>query len=248
MTSFLAEVSCALRRMARRRSGAGALAAAAALLVFAGLVRPVATARDALSAATAIATVTLLVVTAGIVGDDVERGRLALAATHPAPPLAWVGGRWLAALAASAAVFAAAAAALLPVACGLRPPPGVVAGAAVSLLHLAALAALAVALSCRLGSTAQLLVLLALLVAGAVPPEIVGLPAGPLAAAAARAAWSALPTSWALGELHRWALGGAAGSPAPQPLLALVLGLQPALWLAAGASRLGSAELAERRG
>ena len=74
------------------------LALCALFLVYAGVVNPVATARDALSAATAIASVVVLIVSAGVIADDRERGRLALAGTHPVPPAVWVLGRWLAVL------------------------------------------------------------------------------------------------------------------------------------------------------
>ena len=243
MTALLAEALCTLRRAVRRRTAAGALVAAAGVLVYAGFVRPVASARDALSASAAVATLVLLVVTAGIVSDDVERGRLALAATHPVPAAVWVAGRWLAALAAAGAAFLASCVVLLLVVGGAMPAGRVAAGSGVAVLHLAALAALAVALSCRVGSTAQLLVLLALLVAGAMPPEIVGQAGGPPAVVAARAAWTLLPTSWALDEVQAWALGAGA----PRATLLLALALQPALWLAIGGSRLAGAQLAERR-
>ena len=114
-----------------------------------------------------------------------------------------------------------------------------------ALAHVAALASIAVALSCAAGPTAQVLLLLGLWVAGAVPPEA----AGDLAGAAwlaglVRAAWTALPSTWALGRLLDWVLGAGAAAPAA----ALALALQPALWLGAGARRLARSELAARDG
>ena len=96
MRAPLVEAGCTLRRLARRRTAPATIALAAALLGYAAVVNPVVTARDALSAATAIAAIVVLVLATGIVGDDRERGRLALAATHPSPPWVWVVGRWLA--------------------------------------------------------------------------------------------------------------------------------------------------------
>lgn len=239
-----AETVCAARRLARRRSAAATLLVAALLAGYAALVRPVEGARDAVSAATAIASFTLLVAGAGIVSDDRERGRLALVATHPASPPTWVLGRWLAVWGAAAATLAGASVALLAVAGGGQPGRTAAALAA-STVHLAALAALTVALSCRVGTTAQVLILVALLVVGAVPPDVAAAAAPrPWVPAAARAVWSVLPTPWAIGRLHAWALGGGPAAP----LLALVLGLQPALWLLAGARALGGAELGAREG
>jgi hypothetical protein len=243
MTPYLVEAGWTVRRLARRRVLAASGALAALFVVYASFVNPVATARGALSAATALATVVLLIASAGIIADDRWRGRLAVAATHPAPPAVWVIGRWLAVWGVAAIVLVAASAFLLAVVGGHAGPGGVVFAAMAALAHLAALAALAVALSCGVGSTAQLLILLAFCVVGAVPPEILAQPVGGAwAAGAARALWTALPTSWALGRLHEWSL--AAGAPAPT--LALVLVLQPALWLGAGARRLSAAELAAR--
>jgi hypothetical protein len=239
-----AEVVCAARRLARRRSAAATLLVAALLAAYAALLRPVECARDAVSAATAIASFSLLVAGAGIVSDDRERGRLALVATHPAASPTWVLGRWLAVWAGAVAVLAGASAALLAVAGGGHPGRTAAALAA-SAVHLGALAALAVALSCRVGATAQVLILVALLVAGAVPPDVAAAAAPrPWVPAAARALWSALPTPWAVGRLHAWALSGGPAAP----LLAIVLVLQPALWLLAGARSLGRAELGAREG
>jgi hypothetical protein len=243
VTPHLVEAGCALRRLARRRVLPAIGALDALFLGYAGIVNPVVTARGALSAATALATVTLLIASAGVIADDWLRGRLAVAATHPAPPAVWVIGRWLAVWGVAAATLGAASAVLLAVAGGPHGTAGVALAEAAALAHLAALAALAVALSCAAGPTAQILILIALGVAGAVPPEIVAQPlGGPWAAGLARALWTALPTSWALGRLHEWSLAGGA----PAPTLALVLILQPVLWLGAGTRRLAVAELGVR--
>lgn len=243
MTPYLAEAGCALRRLARGRAAPAAAAVCVLLAAYAGAVDPVHSARAALSAATAIATLALLIVSSGVVAEDLVRGRLAIAATHPAAPTVWVVGRWLAVWAVAALVFGVTAAPLLAVARGHAGPGGVAAAAVAALVHLGALGALAVALSCVAGPTAQLLLLLGLCAAGAVPPDVIAAPVGGAwALAAARALWTALPTAWALGRVHEWLL--AAG--AAQPALALVLALQPPLWLSAGARRLADAEFAVR--
>lgn len=241
MKAPIVEAACTVRRLARRPSAVAALVLVGLLLGYATLVNPVATAREALSAAAAIGATVVLVLSAGIVAEDRERGRLALAATHPSPPAVWVVGRWLAVLGAAAAVFAVALAVLLAVV-PARPPVGVALGVAAALAHLGALAALAVALSCSLGSTAQLLVLLAVFAIGALPPELAAQALGRAAGVAAKVAWAVLPTPWVLGRLNAWLLGAGV----PSPWLALALVLQPALWLGAGARRLGRAELAVR--
>jgi len=241
VTPVLVEAGCALRRLARRRTFPASAALCLVFLGYAGVVHPVDGPRGALSAATAVATLVLLIVSTGAIADDRERGRLAVAATHPAPPAVWVVGRWLAAWGVVVAVLLVMSLALLAVA-GAPGAGRVALAAAASALHLGALAAVAVALSCGAGATAQLLVLLALCVVGAVPPEVVAQPAGPWAAGVARAVWTALPTSWALGRLDEWCLAGGA----PAPLLVLVLALQPLLWLGAGARRLATSELAAR--
>ncbi len=243
MTPVLVEATVALRRLARRRVLPVTGALVALFLAYAAVLDPVASARAALSAGTAVATLVLLIVSAGIVADDRERGRLAIAATHPAPAAIWVIGRWLAVTAVAALALAAASAVLLPVAGGPLRAGAVALAELAALVHLAALGALAVALSCAAGPTAQVLLLLACCALGAMPPELVAQPVGGAwAAGAVRVLWTALPTSWALGRLHDWSL--AAGAPAPA--LALVLVLQPALWLGAGARRLARAELAVR--
>lgn len=245
MTTLLVEAGCAARRLARRRAARGAALIGAGLFTYAALVRPVGTARDAVSAATAIATFTLLVAAAGVIGDDRERGRLAIVATHPVPVRTWVVGRWLALCGVAVAVLVPAAAALLAVAGAWHTAGAVALALAASLAHLAAFAALAVALSCRVGATVQVLTLLAILIAGAVPPDVAAqaVPAA-WAGDVARALWAALPTSWALGRLHAWSLSAGAGAP----WLALALALQSAVWLAAGERGLGRGDLAPREG
>jgi hypothetical protein len=244
VTPYLVEARCALRRLARRRTLPATLALCAVFLVYAGVVHPVATVRGALSAATALATIVVLIVSAGSIADDRERGRLAVAATHPAPPAVWVIGRWLAVWGVAVAVLAVGTVLLLAVVGGPRGAGGVALAEAAAVVHLAALASLAVALSCGAGSTPQLLLLLALCVVGAVPPDLVAQPLGAWAGGAARVLWTLLPTSWSLGRLDEWCLEGGA----PAPLLALILALQPVVWLGAGARRLAAAELAARAG
>jgi hypothetical protein len=243
VTPILEEARCTLQRVARRRAARGAALLDVALLGYAAVVRPVATARDAVSAASAVAALTVLVVAAGVIADDRERGRLALAATHPVPPGTWVAGRWLAVTSLAGAVLVVASLVLLGVAGAWRPPAGVALALAASLAHFAALSAVAVGLSCRVGATAQVLALLAVLIVGAVPPDVAAtsVPVA-WAGAAAQLLWAALPTSWALGRLHAWSLAG--GEPAP--LVVAALALQTAAWLAAGTRDLGRAELAGR--
>ena len=242
MTALRAETWCALRRLARRPTARGALVMDLVLLAYAAFVHPVAAASDALWAATEIASLTLLVAAAGILADDRERGRLAVPATHPPGAAVWVTGRWLAVWAVAAGTLLLSVAALLPVASSRGPAAGLLLGVLVAAAHLAALAALAVGLSCRLGSTAQVLLLVALLVIGALPPAIAGVvaPEVPLEAEAT-VLWSVLPTPWALSRLREWTLGGAAA-----PLQALALALQPWLWLGTGARHLAGVELAPR--
>jgi hypothetical protein len=243
VSAAVQEAACTFRRLTRRRSSAGALSLVVLLLVYAGAVRPVASARDALSAASAIATLVLLVLAAGIVADDRERGRLAMPATHPAPPASWTAGRWLALWLAAAATLSASTVVLLAVTDDWRDLRGLALATAVAVAHLAALAALAVAVSCRVGATAQTLLLLGVIVAGAMPPELVELALpGTLTRSVMRALWGLLPTPWALGRLHTWLLAGGA----PAPWLALALALQPPAWLAIAARSIGRAELPVR--
>ena len=244
MTACLVEALVTARRLTRR----GVLLATGSLVVlalcYAGLVNPVGSPRAALSAATELAALVVLVVSAGIVADDRSHGRLTMPATHPAPPSAWVVGRWLAVSGFGAAVLVAASALLLAVA-HAPATAGVAAAELCALAHVAVLASAAVALSCAAGPTAQVLLLLALWIAGAMAPEAVGALVGAAwVTGLVRALWTALPSPWALGRLLDWALG--AGAPAPAA--ALVLALQPSLWLGAGARRLALAELAARDG
>jgi len=244
VTPVLVEAAVAARRLARRRVLPVTGALVALCLVYAAVVDPVASARGALSAASAVATLVLLIVSAGIVADDRERGRLAIAATHPAPVASWVVGRWLAVTAVAAAVLVAASAVLLPVAGAPLRAGGIALAEGAALAHLAALGALAVALSCAAGSTAQVLLLVAGCVVGAMPPDVVAQPLGRAWLGPVRAVWTALPTEWAVDRLQAWCLAGGA----PAPALALVLALQPALWLGAGARRLARADLGGRGG
>ena len=245
MTAPVLEALVAARRLARRRVPLGVGVPVALALLYAGVVRPVEGPRAALSAATALASLVVLVASAGIVADDRSRGRLAMPATHPAPPAAWVVGRWLAVSAFGAAVLGASSAILLAAAHARVGAAVVAVSELFALAHVAALASVAVALSCAAGPTAQVLLLLGLWVAGAVPPES----AGELAGAAwltglVRALWTALPTAWTLERLLDWSLGAGAAAPAA----ALTLALQPALWLGAGSRRLARSEFGARDG
>jgi len=244
VTTVLVEAAVAARRLARRRVLPVTGALVALFLVYAAVLDPVASARGALSAASAVATLVLLIVSAGIVADDRERGRLAIAATHPAPAAVWVIGRWLAVTGIAASVLAAASAVLLPVAGGPLRAGAIALAEGAALAHLAALGALAVALSCAAGSTAQVLLLVAGCVVGVMPPDIVAQPLGRAWLGPLRALWTAAPTEWALDRLHAWFLAGGA----PAPALAIVLALQPVLWLGAGARSLGRADLGGRGG
>ena len=245
MTACLVEALVAARRLARRGVLLAAALPVALALLYAGVVRPVTGPHAALSAATALATLVVLIVSAGIVADDRSRGRLAMTATHPAPPAAWIVGRWLAVSGAGAATLGAASAILLAVARAPVVTGAVAASELLALAHVAALGSVAVALSCAAGPTAQVLLLLGFWVVGALPPEAAGDVAGAAwVAGLVRALWTALPSSWMLGRFLDWTLG--AGAAAPAALV--VLALQPALWLGAGARRLAQAELAVRDG
>jgi hypothetical protein len=243
VTAILAETACTLRRLARRRTVSAAAGLDALVLLYAGVLNPVRSASGAVSAAVLLATLTLLVVSSGIVADDRVNGSLAVAATHPATRATWVLGRWIAVLAVGAAVFSVGAAVLLGVAGGPGRPVAAVGGVAAGLAHLAALAALAVALSCVFGPTAQLLLLLGVLVAGAMPPAAIAETVGAAwAADVARVVWGVLPAPWSLARLEGWWVGGGASAP----LVALALPLQTAAWLGAGAAAMARAELGVR--
>jgi len=245
VTACLLESLVTARRLARRRVPLGVGLPVALALLYAGVVRPVDGSRAALSAATALASLVVLVASAGLVADDRSRGRLAMTATHPAPPAAWVVGRWLAVSAFGAAALGASSAILLAAAHARVAAAVVAASELFALAHVAALASVAVALSCAAGPTAQVLLLLGLWVAGALPPESAGALAGAVwLTGLVRALWTALPSAWTLGRLLDWALGAGAAAP----VAVLVLALQPALWLSAGARRLARSELAVRDG
>ena len=243
MTLVSVESASALRRLARRRTVLTVAGLDLALLLYTAFLDPAESARAALSAAAVLGAFTVLVLSAGIVADDRAAGRLALAATHPASRACWVLGRWLAVFGPAAAVLTVAAGVLLVTGSGPRHPAFIVLGWTAGLAYLAALAALAIALSCRVGSTVQLLALVAVLVLGAMPPEIAVHALGSAwARTAARAVWTVLPTPWALGRLHDWSLAGGA----PAPLLAVSLVVQAVVWLGAGARSLERAELGAR--
>lgn len=243
MSLVLAEAATALRRLTRRRVVLAVGVLDLALLLYTATLEPVDTARAALSAAGALAALTVVVLSAGIVADDRAAGRLAAAAAHPLPRATWVAGRWLAVLGPAVAVASLAGGALLATS-PARPGAGAIALGGLALAgYLAALAGLAVALSCVLGSTSQIFTLLAVLVVGAVPPDIVV--AGAASAwirVPARGLWLLLPTPWALGALHDWGLAG--GPPASLP--AASLAVQAAGWLVVGVRLLNRAELAAR--
>jgi hypothetical protein len=231
------------RRLARRRLVGTTLGLDAAMLAWIVLVSPARSLRVAFAAAQGLGALTALVLAAGCVADDRGAGRLVLGATHPAPRAAWVLGRWLAAAAGAAAVTTVAAVAAALTGPGLGPPVPFALGLAALVLHVAALTALAVALSCGAGGTAQVLTLLGLLALGLLPPEVVaGALAGAWAVPVSRVAWALLPTPWALDRIQAWVLG----VEAAHPLLLLALLAQPPLWLAAGARSLARAELGAR--
>ena len=243
MTLVLVEAATALRRMTRRRVVLAVGALDLGLLLYAAFLDPADSARAALSAAAALAALTVVVLSAGIVADDQAAGRLAVASAHPARRADWVAGRWLAVVGPTAAVATLAAATLLATA---PAPPGALAvafGCAALTVYLAALSGLAVALSCRVGPTPQIFALLAVLVLGAVPPDVVvhSLESTWIRALA-RGLWVLLPTPWTLGRLHDWSL---AGGP-PAPLAAASLAAQAAGWVVLGARSLSRVELAAR--
>ncbi len=243
MRLVLVEAAAFARRLARRRLVIVTLALDAGVLVWAAFVAPVESVRAALASAHGLGALTTLVLASGCVADDRESGRLALCATHPAPRASWVAGRWLAVTAGAGAVTVASAVAIAAAGPGLGPS-GFALGTLSAVLHVAALAALAVAISCAAGATAQVLVLLALLVVGFLPPEVVSQALAAWTAPLCGAAWALLPTPWALDRLQGWAL---ALEP-PSPLLALALVAQPPFWLLAGSRALRRAERGARGG
>jgi ABC-type transport system involved in multi-copper enzyme maturation permease subunit len=243
MRLVLVEALTFARRLARRRLVQIVFALDAAALALAVFVSPVASVQAAFAAAQALGALTVLVLASGCVAEDRCAARLALAATHPAPRTAWILGRWLAVGGGAAAVTVLVAVVGAVAGPGFGSAARFAAAAAAAVIDLAALAALAVALSCAAGSTGQVLALLGLLLIGLLPPAVV---ASALATAwlepATRVAWTILPAPWALDRLQGWALG-AEGS---QPLLALALLAQTPLWLAAGARAIAGAELGAR--
>ena len=243
MRLVLIEAATFARRLARRRIVAIVFGLDAAALAWVAFVSPPGSLRAAFGAAQALGALTTLVLASGCVGDDRTAGRLVLGATHPAPRSAWVLGRWLAIAAGAGGVTVVAAVVAMVAGPGLAGAWAFALGAMAAVLHVGAFAALAVALSCAGGSTEQVLMLLALLVVGVIPPEILG---SMLAAAwlepVARVAWSLLPTPWALDRLQAWV----AGAEGPHPVLALALLAQTPLWLSTGSRAVARAELAAR--
>jgi hypothetical protein len=241
MRPLVAEAATTLRRMTRRRATLAVAALDLALLLYTVVLDPADTARSALSVAAALAALTVVVLAAGIVADDRAAGRLAVAAAHPARRADWVMGRWLGVFGPAAAVATLAGGVLLAAATARTDAAGMALGWAATMVYLAALAGVAVALSCAVGATTQIFALLAVLVVGAVPPDVaVPAVASVWVRALARGLWSVVPTPWMLGRLHDWSLAG--GEPAP--LVAVALAAQAAGWLLAGARSLGRAELA----
>jgi hypothetical protein len=243
MSPLLAEAATTLQRLTRRRVVLAVGAVDLALLLYTTVLDPTDSPRAALAASAVLAALAVVVLSAGIVADDRAAGRLAVAAAHPARRADWVTGRWLAVVVAAGAA-ATMAAGLLLATTPVRPGAlGILAGWAVLIAYLAALAGLAVALSCAMGSTPQIFALLAVLVLGAVPPDVAvhALGSGAIHVLA-RGLWAALPTPWTLGRLEEWALAGGA----PAPLAAAALAIQVAVWPAMGARALGRAELASR--
>ncbi len=243
MTPILVEAASALRRLARRRVVLAVGAVDALWLLYTAVQDPAESARAALTTGAVLASLTVIVLSAGIVADDRAAGRLALAAAHPTRRAHWVIGRWLAVVGPAVAVATLAAGVLLVAGPARLDVPGTALGWAADAGYVAALASLAVALSCVIGSTPQIFALLAVLVLGALPPEFVvrGL-GGAWLADVARGLWTLVPTPWSLGRLHGWSFGSGGSAP----LAALSLVLQVALWLGAGARALGRAELAAR--
>ncbi len=243
MSPLLAEATSTFRRFARRRAVGVVVLLDVAAVAYGALVATPATPWSGLAAAAALGGLTTVVLASGLVADDRAAGRLALAATHPIHLGELVAGRWLAVAALSTAVATAGGAALALASGGsvARGPLALALGAAAC--HLAALGALALFLSCVAGATSQVLVLLAVLVAGIVPPALAAeaLP-WPWLRPAVPALWTIVPTPWALDRVQHWALG----DEGAVPLLLAALLLQPPLFLAAGGRLLARAELGAR--
>ena len=243
MRLVLVEALTFARRLARRRVVWVTLGLDAAAVAWLVVAAPAGAARAAAAAAHGLGIATALVLSSGCVADDRAAGRLLLEATHPAPRSAWVLGRWLTVFAGAAGVTVAATALTLLAGPGPRALGASCLGLAAAVVQLGAFAALAVALSVGAGATEQVLALLALLVAGLVPPDVLaGLLGAPWLEPAARAAWTALPTPWAVDRVQAWA----AGAEGAHPVLALALFAQAPLALAAGVWAMGRAELGAR--
>ncbi len=242
MSLVLVEAHTFARRLARRRVVVTTLALCAAATAWL-VVFPVGSPHGALAAAHGLGLLATLVLASGCIGDDRAAARLLLAATHPAPRAVWVVGRWLAAAVGAVAVMLTAAVAIAFAGPGLGRPAAFALALAAAAVHLAAFAALAVLLSAVAGGTEQVLVLLVLLLAGLVPPDVLaGLLGAPWLEPAARLAWTALPTPWALEGVQAWVLGR--GDPQVVPALALLA--QAPLALVLGARAVARAELGAR--
>jgi hypothetical protein len=230
-------------RLARRRLVATMLALDVAVLAWLAVGSPVGSLRSAFAAAQGLGALTTLVLASGCVAGDRSAARLVLGATHPVPRSAWILGRWLAVAAGALAVTLVAAVAAALAGPGPVPPGGFALGLMAAAVHAGAFAALAVALSCGAGETAQVLSLLGLLAFGLIAPDAVG---ATIAAAwvepAVRVAWTVLPTPWALDRIQAWALA----AEGPHPVLTLALVAQVPLWLALGTRALARAELGSR--
>jgi hypothetical protein len=243
MRLVLVEALTFARRLVRRRLVVTTLVLDAAVLAWVALIAPVGSVRAAFAAAQGLGALTTLVLASGCVADDRSAARLVLGATHPAPRSAWILGRWLTVAAGAAAVTLTAAAVAALAGPGPGPATRFALGGLAAMLHVGALAALAVALSCGAGGTGQVLALLGVLVIGLIPPEVVaGMVAGAWAEPVTAVAWAVLPTPWAPDRIQAWALG----AEGPRPLLALALLAQTPLWLAVGARTIARAELGAR--
>jgi hypothetical protein len=242
MTLVWAEARVFAARLARRRLVATTLTLDVAALAWLVLVSPVGSLRSAFAAAQGLGALTTLVLASGCVAADRSAARLVLGATHPVPRSAWILGRWLAVGAGASVVTLVTAAATALAGPGPVPPAGFALGAVAAVVHAGAFAALAVALSCGAGETAQVLVLLALLAFGLVAPDAVGATVAAWVEPAVRAAWTALPTPWALDRVQGWALA----AEGPHPVLALALLAQAPVWLALGTRAIARAELGSR--
>lgn len=243
MRLALVEALTFARRLVRRRRVAIVFALDAAVLAWFAVVSPAGSLRAAFAVAQGLGALATLVLSSGCVADDQSAGRLLLGATHPVPRSAWVLGRWLTVAAGAACVTVGAAVVVALGGPGVGRAGAFALGVGAAALHAGAFAALAVALSCGAGGTEQVLALVGLLLLGLVPPDVLAtMLTAPWLEPVTRAAWTALPTPWALDRVQAWALG--AEGPHPVPALALLA--QTPFWLAAGARAAARAELGAR--